>query len=842
MKKVCFALICISLISNTFAQVPDKPSSAEIYHKLQKLQVLASVLYVAAHPDDENTRMISYFSNERHAHTTYLSLTRGDGGQNLVGPQIRELLGAIRTQELLAARRTDGGHQRFTRANDFGYSKHPDETLQLWNKEDVLSDVVWTIRSTRPDIIINRFDHRSPGRTHGHHTSSAMLSVDAFDKTGSTDVFPEQLRYVKPWSTQRVFFNTSWWFYGSRAKFAEADKTNLLSVDVGVYYPLLGKSNNEIASLSRSMHKSQGFGSTGARGSEVEYLELIKGDMPQEDALAGINTTWSRIAGGAPIGEALAMIDRDFDHTNPSASVPALLSVHSMISQLEDDGFWVPMKKKEVEDLLKHCAGIYVEAVADHYVASPGAELPVYVEAINRSDADVTLKHISFPFAGLDTSTNLVLENNVRFNSEKKLNIPGEQPYTSPYWLREKGTLGMYHVADQKMIGIPEPSSGLQMEYLLAFGDVEIPFSTTLVYKRNDPVKGEVYRPFEIMPPVYLQVDEDVFVFSGAEAKTVDVLVKCNRNNLNGSVALQLPDGWVAEPANHDIMLAESGEEELISFQLTPPAQSAEGDLQVIFTSSEGDKYDQSASIIDYDYIPTQTILEPATARIVKVDLIKRGSRVAYIEGAGDKIPESLRQVGYEVVVIDPLSVSTATLAPYDAVILGIRAYNTVDRIKFFHDDLMSYVEQGGTLLVQYNTSRRLPVPSIGPYPMQLSRDRVAVEEAEIRVLQPEHAVMNRPNKITEKDFDNWVQERGLYFADEWDDKYTAILSSNDPGEDPRNGGLLIAKHGKGHFIYSGYSWFRQLPAGVPGAYRLFVNLISLGSDFDSNTSGGSNE
>ncbi|MBX2815290.1 MAG: PIG-L family deacetylase [Saprospiraceae bacterium] len=843
MKHLLALLICTGLSFNALSQKPVKPSSADILHKLQKLQVLGSVLYVAAHPDDENTRMISHFANDRHCHTTYLSLTRGDGGQNLVGTEIRELLGAIRTQELLMARQTDGGNQRFTRANDFGYSKHPNETLQLWNKEDVLSDVIWTIRKTRPDIIINRFDHRSPGRTHGHHTSSAMLSVEAFDLVGSRDVAKTQLDLVDAWQPERLFFNTSWWFYGSRAKFAEADKSNMLSVDVGTFYPTKGKSNNEIASESRSMHKSQGFGSTGTRGSEIEYLELIKGSLPQDDPLGGIDISWSRIPGGSPIGALLATLEADFNHNNPSASVPALLEAYQMICSLDSDGFWVPMKKKEVEELLLSLTGTFVEAVADHYVASPGNSIPIYVEAINRSDAPIHLKSIRFPMSEQDTALNMQLAHNKRHNFTRALNIPAASAYTSPYWLKDEGSLGMYRVDDQELIGVPEPTAGIQMEFVLDIMGTEIPYSTTVVFKRNDPVKGEVYRPFEIAPPVFLQIDQEVYICSGGESKSVQVIVKNNASSLKGKVSLKVPAGWAYEPKSIEVSLDKQGAEALAAFTIIPPSAGDVGEVHAEFDMQGEDKtYDYSATIIEYDHIPTQTILKPATAKIVNIDLARSGDRVAYINGAGDKIPESLRQVGYEVVELQEENINAAALAEFDAVIMGIRAYNVSDRIQFYHDALMEYVHDGGTLLVQYNTSRRLKLDNIGPYPIKLSRDRVTVEEAEMRMLAPDHAALNAPNKITKADFDGWVQERGLYFSDEWDDQYTPLLSSNDPGEPPRDGGLLVTQYGKGHYIYSGYSWFRQLPAGVPGAYRLFVNLISLGSTAEHPTSGGQDE
>ena len=366
MHKINFFTLLISLsFFSSIAQESEKMSSSEIHDKIKKLNFLGSVLYVAAHPDDENTRLISYLSNNTHARTAYLSLTRGDGGQNLIGPELRESLGVLRTQELLAARKIDGGEQFFTRANDFGYSKHPDETLEIWNKKEVLNDVVWAIRKFRPDVIINRFDHRSPGTTHGHHTSSAMLSLEAFDIANDPKKYPEQLKNYNTWQPKRILFNTSWWFYGSREKFNEADKSNLINVDIGVYYPSKGLSNTEIAALSRSQHKCQGFGTAGSRGEKQEYLEYIKGDFPKNNNLfAGINTSWNRIKEGNKIGALLNNIETNFNFQSPSSHVKELMKAYVLIQKIEDS-YWREQKTKEISEIIEACTGLFIEGISD---------------------------------------------------------------------------------------------------------------------------------------------------------------------------------------------------------------------------------------------------------------------------------------------------------------------------------------------------------------------------------------------------------------------------------------------------------------------------------------------
>lgn len=813
------------------AQAPKKWTASDIYEGIEKLQFLGSALYIAAHPDDENTTLIAYLANEVKAETAYLSLTRGDGGQNLIGTEIRELLGLIRTNELLGARSVDGGRQFFSRANDFGYSKHPDETLNIWDKDQVLSDVIWVIRQWKPDIIVNRFDHRTPGRTHGHHTTSAMLSVEAFDLANDPDVYPEQLKYVEPWQPRRAFFNTSWFFYGSQEKFMEADKSTMASVDVGVFYPLRGKSNTEISALSRSMHKSQGFGRTGTRGATSEYLELVKGDMPKdkEDLFEGINTTWSRVEGGEAVGGLLSTIQEVFNFDDPAASIPNLLLAYKMMQTLPDS-YWKDVKSKELAAIIEASLGLYLEAVADDYSASPGETIELTLETIQRAGSEVVLKSFSYLPMELDTMTNLEMEQNQPYKFFKEIQLPDDLTYTNSYWLNKEATLGMYSVPEQTMRGKPATPRALQVQFDIEVEGVLFSYVKDVVFKRNDPVAGEVYRPFEVIPPVSSSVNSKVYVFANNQSQMVEVTVKAGKPDIAGTVQLGYPEGWRVMPESMDFELGIKGQEFKTTFELTPPAEQAEGYIVPMVTVG-GQSYTDESVIIQYDHIPTQTVYRDASAKVVKLDLKRSGERIAYIMGAGDEIPTSLKQIGYQVEVLADDEVTLENLKNYDALIIGIRAYNTNERMKFHQPTLMEYVREGGTMVVQYNTTRGLAMPSdeLGPYPFKLSRDRVSVEEAEVRILAPDHPVLNFPNKITAKDFEGWVQERGLYFPNEWDENYTAILSSNDPDEPARDGGLLVAKYGEGHYIYSGYSWFRELPAGVAGAFRLFTNMISIG-------------
>jgi len=835
-KPLLLYVFIALFLSNTAlqAQAPKRWSSSELHQAIQKLNFLGSALYVAAHPDDENQRIIAFLANEPKAEMAYLSMTRGDGGQNLIGPEIRELLGVIRTQELLAARRIDGGQQMFTRANDFGYSKQPDETLDIWQREEVLSDVVWAIRKWRPDVIINRFDHESAGRTHGHHTSSAILSHDAFDLAGDPDAYPEQLAYVEPWQPRRLFFNTSWWFYGSREAFKEADKTGLMSVDVGVYYPLEGKSNNEIASEARSMHKCQGFGATLRRGSQQEYLKLLKGDMPpkKESVFEGINTTWSRVEGGETVGQILQKAETTFDYARPEAVLPLLIKAYREMQKLED-GYWKRVKSQALKEVIVGTLGLFAEATADDYSATPGKAIELTMEIVNRSSVNATLQSVDYLPLGVDTTLSLSLEDNQQYEFYKKLKLPKDINYTNPYWLNKDWQLGMYTVEDQKLRGLPETPRALKVRFNLVVDGLPLQIEREIIYKSTDPVKGEVYRPFEITPPVFANITEKVYVFGDSKPQDVEVRVRAGRDSVKGKVTLKAPRGWRVQPSAVAIDLGLKGQERRVAFRLSPPQGQSEGKVSAVVELDNGKTYQQGLNLIDYDHIPTQMVMLDNSARAVKIDLETAGQRIGYLMGAGDEIPNSLEQIGYEVTMLEEEDLTVGTLQQFDAVILGIRVYNTRERMAFYQPALFEYAKQGGTLITQYNTTwnLKMKMEDIAPYPLEISRDRVTVEEAEVRTLAPSHPVLNWPNKITADDFRGWVQERGLYFPDEWDEQYTAVLSSNDPDEDPKNGGLLVAPYGEGYYIYTGYSWFRELPAGVPGAYRLFANLISIGKE-----------
>jgi LmbE family N-acetylglucosaminyl deacetylase len=830
MQKVLIKSLVIFLLSFQIvnAQQPQKFTSVEIFNQIQKLNFLGSVLYIAAHPDDENTRLISYLSNETKARTGYLSLTRGDGGQNLIGSQLRELLGVIRTQELLEARKIDGGEQFFSRANDFGFSKNPDETLEIWDKDKVLSDIVWTIRKFQPDVIINRFDHRSAGTTHGHHTASALLSVKSFDLANNPTIFPEQLKLVAPWQPKRQFFNTSWWFYGSKEKFDGADKTNLFSIQTGVYYPSIGKSNQEIAALSRSRHQSQGFGSTGSRGEDTEYLEQINGVVLKDKTsiFEGIDTSWNRVKGGKPIGELMTKITSEFDLKKPSSSIPDLVKAYSMIQSL-DENHWKAIKSEEIKKTIAACAGLFLEAVAQNQEATPNSLVKLKLEAINRSSVAMNLTSVITLPDSKKTPQNLVLNNNISQNINLDLQLPSTIEYTQPYWLKEKATDGMYTVSDQRNIGIPDIIREVKVVFNVQINGVEIPFERTVVYKYNDDVKGEMYNYLDIVPEVTTSILDKVSLFRDIKKKYLAVKIKAGKDDIKGDLQLELPENWRVFPKSIPFNFDKKGVEQTVYFEVTPP-NSAEETVAKSVAIIEGKRYDKEQVIIDFNHITKQQVLKPSEAKFIRMDLKTKGEKIAYIMGAGDEVPSSLTQMGYKVTLLNPQEISPEKLTNFDVVMTGIRAYNTVQALANKQNILFDFVKEGKTMLVQYNNPNDLVTENVAPFPMKISRDRVTEENAEVRFLSPNHPVLNSPNKITSKDFVGWKQEQGLYYPNEFDKAFTPILSSNDKGESPKNGALLIAPYGKGYYIYTGLSFFRELPEGVSGAYKLLANMISL--------------
>ena len=790
-------------------QISPRYNSAEIKLGLKKLNTVGSALYIAAHPDDENTRLLAYLAKEQKVRTGYLSLTRGDGGQNLIGNEQSELLGLIRTQELLAARRTDGAEQFFTRAIDFGFSKNSDETFGIWPKEQLLADAVWVIRKFRPDIIITRFPEDARAG-HGQHSASAIIAHEAFVAAGNPKRFPEQLKYVEPWQAKRIVWNT--FNFGGTNTTSE----DQLKIDIGVYNPLLGKDYGEIAAESRTNHKSQGFGSARQRGQAFEYFTSVEGDDAKAGLFEGINLTWNRIPEGEQIGKMIAQADENFDMDNPSASVNELVNILTAIEKIQNN-YWKTQKIKEVKELIAVAAGLWFESYSTQTVHTPGDTIKVRSQFVVQSPVPVRLVQVN----GQAQNTNLA--DGIFKSIESSILAT---TITGPYWLEEKHPVGTYALLNPQLVGKPESPDPVQVTFVFNISNKEISYVRPVVYKFTDPVRGEIYQPLVIAPAVTATIADKAYVFSGNTPKTIQVMLKSYRDKSMGTVLPQIPAGWKIEPQKLDFDLPHKGDEKTVQFVITP-SENTPGGTFALNINTNGNSYNRGSMLIAYEHIPLQTLFPLAEARLERIDLKTGGKQIGYLAGAGDLIPESLEQIGYHVTSLSETQLLNGSLSEYDAIITGVRAYNMNERLSQIQPKLMEYVKNGGTLLVQYNVNSPLLIQNIGPYPFKVSRDRVTDETAKVSFLAKDHPVLNYPNKITEKDFDGWIQERGLYFTTDSDPKYSRVLGMNDPGETTKDGSLLVADYGKGRFVYTSLAFFRELPAGIPGAYRLFVNLIT---------------
>jgi LmbE family N-acetylglucosaminyl deacetylase len=814
MKRALILLTALFTTISLFAQTNPPQDMVTIEQNLKKLGVLGSVLYVAAHPDDENTRLLAYLAQEKHYRTGYLSMTRGDGGQNLIGNEQGELLGLIRTQELLAARKVDGAEQFFTRANDFGFSKGPEETLNFWNKEKVLGDVVWVIRKFRPDVIICRFPTTGEGG-HGNHTASAILAQEAFTAAADPKRYPEQLKYVQVWQAKRLLWNT--FSFGS----VNTTSPDQFKINVGVYNPILGKGYGEMAAESRSNHKTQGFGSARQRGDAYEYFKTILGDAPNEELMDGVNTTWGRVKGGNEIGTEVDAIQKSFDPNHPERSVPELVKMYGQVEKLSDP-YWREQKMKGLADLIAACSGLWFESYSTELAYSTGDSIDVRSQVIDRYNDAVKVDEVDGMVfkEGKTIPANEVQTFNSRIFAGK---------ITQPYWLMQPHTIGSYEIADERLVGNPENPDLPRISYEFTIEGKTIHFERQLVYKYTDPAKGEIYQPVEIAPPVTANIRNSVYIFNSQQPQTVQVNLKAFKNGASGSISLNAPSGWKVSPESVPFTSKSKNDEWEQQFTLTPTStQSQTGTLEAQITvTGDKDVYNRGILAIRYNHIPNITIFPPAQAKLLQLDLKIEGKKIGYIEGAGDMVPAALRQVGYDVHQLSENEIMNGDLSVYDAIITGVRAYNVDKRLAYEQPRLMEYVKNGGNLLVQYNNNNGLVTKNIGPYPFNVVNERVTDETAKVTVIDPQNPVMNYPNKITDADFDGWVQERGLYFTKNASSEYQKVLKMKDPGEGSKDGALITAQYGKGRFVYTSLAFFRQLPAGVPGAYRLFINLLS---------------
>lgn len=812
----------------------------EIRLALEKLNTLGSAMMIAAHPDDENTALLAYLARGRHVRTAYLALTRGEGGQNLIGPEQGDQMGIIRTQELLAARKIDGAEQYFTRAIDFGFSKTAEETLTQWPRREVLADIVWNIRRFRPDVVILRFTG-TPRDGHGHHQASAILGREAFSLAADPTQFPEQLAYVQPWQPRRLMQNVlsgppPGGGRGGQPPPAQPQTPaeRGLEIDLGAYSPELGFSYGQIAGMSRSQHRSQGMGSAERPGSQRNTLITLAGDIATSDLFEGVELSWARLPGGERVAPLLRRALDSFEPAHPEKLLPVLAEARPLIAAIDDP--LARRKLAELEELMVLASGLHLEAQAAEFAVTPGSELRVNASVTARLPVPVTMLGVRLTGmrdAPAQQIPATVLQTNQTVQYPLTVRVPPDQPYSQPYWLAlpKNGTL--YNIPDQRLIGNAENAPVLEAHFRVRIAGTELEITRPVQHRYVDRVYGELVRPLEVIPPVAINLVESALVFPDTASRQIEVPVRSNSGKQSGEVRLEAPLGWNVRPAAQKFELSFTGEQTTVTFQLTPPVADSTGVLRAV--AHVGTATISTGTVrIEYPHIPVQMLLPPAQAALVRTDITNLAKTVGYVMGAGDEVPNAIRQLGAEVTLLSAQELARGDLSRFDAIVTGVRAWNVRPDLRANYQRLFDYAFNGGTVIVQYNVAEGGPagggpLEHIGPYPIRTGRERVTVEDAPVSFPNPNLALLHAPNEITQADFEGWVQERGLYFADQWDERYLSVLESHDPGEEPLAGGMLYAPYGKGVYIFSAYDWFRELPAGVPGAYRLFANMLSAG-------------
>lgn len=820
MRKILSLILIIAVQPIAFAQQVRPANAEKIYHELVQLQHLANVLYVAAHPDDENTRLLAWLVNDRNIRTAYLSLTRGDGGQNILGSEQGDALGLIRTHELMEARKLDGAEQFFSRAIDFGFSKTNEETFKHWPQYLLTNDVVWVVRKFRPDVVICRFPPNTQAG-HGQHAASAIIAASAFKAAGDATQFSDQLKYYTTWQPKRLLWNT--YRFGDRNTTSE----DQLKVQVGQYMPLFGMGSGELAGMSRSVHKSQGAGTPSVAGVQTEYFKLVDGDSVSASFFDGIDITWGRVE-RADIGADLQQITDQYDFKHPDASLPALFAVRKKIEQVNDT-YWRAQKLKEIDQAILDCTGLMAEIYAKQPQAVRGARLPFTMHVIARSHLPIILSAIHWD--GYDTTTNLHIPVDTLLTFEHTIPVPANEPFTQPYWLSTPHNGNdVFTITDNTLLGMPETPNYLNAVLKLKINDVDFSVPVPLSYKKTDPVKGDVVEQLRIVPDVTVSFNNSLIITNPDGSLQADVRIHAYKDIRDGQLLI-LGGNPTLMPVIQGLNFSVSTDT-IISVHIDAKAVSQlNGDFNIqAAISVDGDMYNQSIHLIQYSHIPTLQYFTQASVKVIKPNWKCTVKKIGYIEGAGDNIPAVLRLAGMEVDMLKESDLTNAAkLKKYDAIITGIRAVNVEKRMAYWLPVLFDYANNGGTLIMQYNTTQDLATTKLGPYPFTIASDRVTEENAKVTFVDPKSRLLNYPNKITDDDFTGWVQERGLYFASKWDTKYKPLFSMHDEGEQPLEGGTLYAKVGKGNYIYTSLSFSRQVPAGNKGAIRLLMNMLSVG-------------
>ncbi|ASK29387.1 PIG-L family deacetylase [Chryseobacterium sp. T16E-39] len=827
-KKVILVSVLGFNTAFCLAQQVRPSKSSEIYRELKTLKHLPKVLYFAAHPDDENTGLLSWLINDQNVETGYLSLTRGDGGQNLLGTEQGAALGLIRTHELLEARKLDGAQQFFTRAIDFGFSKNTTDTFKQWDENSLIADAVWVIRKFRPDVIICRFPPTAAAG-HGQHAASAVVAEKAFKLAGDKTAFPEQLKYVNVWQPKRVLWNT--FRFGGVNTTAE----DQLKVTVGQYDAQLGMGYGELAGLSRSLHKSQGAGTQSVAGIRTEYFSHVIGEPAKTTLFDGVVNTWTA-KGNTDIDQSLDKIISAFNFNNPDLSLPALLALRKKIMALPD-GDLKKDKVKSIDNIILSCAGFMGEVVTNQAEAVAGDHYNFRLNLISRAENPVVLDHVNW--LNKSESINRKLSKDSLITIEHEIQIPADAALTEPYWLAKPATNpGIFSVPNDTLIGLPEAESPLNVLLDLKIGSEKFQVKLPLSFKKLDPVRGDVVEALRIVPALELKFTQPLYLVKENEDLHLSLNFKVNSNKPYNNGILNLM--YNGERLGGTNVSSLNGKDTTIDYVIPKTKlasiHSPRLQLDANFVA-DGVTYNKKQILIQYPHLPSLQYFAPATVTVMKGDIQVKAKKVGYIEGAGDFIPEFLRIAGVQVDVLkdedfygnldESRNGTPNKLSQYDAIVLGVRTNNTEKKLGRWMPFLWSYAKAGGNVVMQYNTNQDTTVDKLGIYNFSIANKRVTEENAAVTFLNPNHKLLNFPNKITADDFKGWVQERGAYFPAQWDAAYEPLFEMHDTGEEPLQGSTLYAKYGKGNFIYTPLAFFRQLPAGNVGAARLFLNFLS---------------
>jgi len=818
--------------------MPGHPPSLSLERGLRRLGVVGSVLYLGAHPDDENRALLTFLSKEMLLRTAFLSLTRGDGGHRPDSTERGEDAGVLRTQELLAARRADGAVQYFTRARDFGYTRSADETLRVWGRAAILADVVGVIRHFRPDVIITRFSPELPD-AHGHHTAAGRLALEAFHAAADPGYRPGPPgQELAPWQARRILWNRS-----ASSLRADEDVSDLIRLEVDAGEPGLGQSYAELTGDGAGGSRPPA-GETGKRANAVEHFKLLSeanGALPASSVFEGLSLSWARWKGTAGFRRLLARVERELDRERPEQIIPGLVQVDRALEEMPDP-HWREIKRAEVRDLVLACTGLDAQVTAADFRAVPGTTLAVGARVRNPSSARVHLHDVRF-FAG---SRSLPAEGDPPslpaplgfLETKQSVRLPADVPLTSPAWLALPPEPGRYQPAGRSSIAPAEPQASLRAELAIEVGGRVFVAERPVVFEWTELGVGELRRPVEITPAVSVRPREPVLLLPNRMARPVTVELKSAVAGAAGVLRVNTPPGWKVSPASSRFSLARPGDETSLSFRIEPPLAAGPASTTTLELVAEvgANRFTNAVRHVGRPPLLPEPVVEPAKVRAQIFPLATQATRVACLPRPGDEVPAALRQAGYEVTVLDEETLSalrpgSPVLARFDAVTGGVRAFHESEKVRAAHPALLAYVQGGGTLVIHNDASGRLaPSPSpLGPFPFDVARGRVAEERATVILSMPSHRLLSSPNQITGRDFDDWVEERGLHFASSWDPRYQVVLRTSDPGERTQDGALLWARHGRGAFIYTGLSFHRQLPAGVPGAYRLFANLLAAG-------------